>query len=567
VLKKKFLLIQGMLLVSAASVVCLGSPLFAADEPRLLADYEDAMSADYAVVGIVVRTRNEDRQSDEYIIRDERDDIQYKLLSGAGVDRTSLVGRRVGLDGRTRLHEGLAEGVVYPQRVELLDRDVEPVNFLQSSPARSVPRAATNLPTDININIGDTMMPPHSVGTGMHGGQMPGYGLPGMGGFPGLGPECESCGRGGFLNGGGVWGRVDYLYWKTSGMELPPLVTTSPALTMQNDAGVIGAAGTTILYGGNEILDDHRHGGRIRAGVWLGPQFGLEAEYLRLANENSAFGASTDSTPILAVPFFNVNPRDPMNPALYAPSREDAYLISYPNVISGSVVATAENKFQSAGLRALLHMGGHSPGINCPEDRRIDLIFGYRTLQLEDQLLMRSQLTTLNGTNQMFDINDSFHTKNTFHGVETGAQVQGHWQRVSYEFLAKIAVGNTNQEVDINGNTDITVAGAGTTTNVGGLFAQSSNIGSASRDQFSVVPELNATLGFEFTKQLRATLGYNFIYWSRVVRAGDQIDREINQDLIPPAAMPVTGPQRPALAIRDTSFWAQGFNVGLDFRW
>ena len=252
---------------------------------------------------------------------------------------------------------------------------------------------------------------------------------------------------------------------------------------------------------------------------------------------------------------------------MFAAAREDSFLIGFPTVISGTVAVSAENRFSSAGLRALFKLCDQTPGINCPPDRRVDLIVGYRYLRLEDQLAMRQQLTTLNGTNQQFDIADSFQTKNRFHGIETGAQIQGGWQRISYEFLGKIALGNVHQSVAINGNTDIAVVGGPGTSNTGGVFAQSSNIGGYSRDEFAIVPELGATIGFAITKQLRATLGYSLIYWGRVLRAGDQIDREINQDFLPPQAVPFTGPDRPAFVYRNTDFWAQGFNAGLDFRW
>jgi len=551
-------------------VACFGPASFAADEPRLLPLLDEEDAVDHDVVGTVVREWNDKRQRHEYVVHDHRDDIRYVILPEKGIDRAALVGRSIGLDGRTRLREDLTEGLVYPREIHFLDSDIEPVQFVDDRRAPNSPRLAQTPPLDIDINVGDTTAPP-VVGSGVPPTVGPGFGFPGLNipglGLPGYGQDCPTCGRGGFLNGGGVWGRVEYLLWDTSGMSVPPLVTTSPPGTIQDDAGVLGVAGTQILFGGNEILDDYRSGGRLRAGVWLGPRFGLEGEYFQLHDETTAFAADNNTASIVAIPFFNLNPRDPMNPALFAPAREDSFLIDFPNVIAGSVSVAAENRFESTGIRALMKLCGHSPGINCPEDRRVDLIFGYRYLRLEDRLALHEELNTLNGTNQTFDITDSFRTKNHFHGIETGAQIQGGWQRVSYEFLAKIALGNVNQKAAINGSTDITVVGAGTTTSAGGIFAQTSNIGSYSRDQFAVVPELGATLGFKLTKRLRATLGYSFIYVSRVLRAGDQIDREINQDFLPPQAVPFTGPQRPAFAFHDTSFWAQGFSAGLDFRW
>ncbi len=562
---KQSVLLIGVLSSFAAIVARPGDATFAADEPNLLPLLEEEPLHEHAVVGTVVRKWNEQRQRHDFTIVDERDDIQYKILSGAGIDRVALVGHRVALQGRTRLHDDLEKGLVYPDHVTMLARDAQQASFLQDGSPEDSRRVATSIPTDININIGDTI-DPYSVGTGVPGQPLLEYGMPGFP-SPECGPDCASCARGSMLNGRKAWVGVDYLYWKTSGMALPPLVTTSPVPTAQNDAGVIGATGTQILVGQSEIFDAHRSGGRLRGGFWWNPQHGIEVEYLALQDKSASAATSTDTHAIIGIPFFNVNPRDPQNPNLFAPSREDAFLVSYPQLTSGSVAVNAKNRFESGGIRALMRLCGHSPGPNCPEDRRVDLIVGYRSLRLEDQLTMSSQVTTLNGTNQTFSINDSFATKNRFDGVELGAQVQGHWQRISYDCLAKIALGNISQEVTIDGSTGITTTGAGTISYVGGLFAQSSNIGSYSRDQFAVAPELNATIGYEFTKQLRATLGYNFIYLGRVLRAGDQIDREVNEDFLPPPENPFTGPQRPELLASDTSFWAQGVNLGVDFRW
>jgi hypothetical protein len=62
-------------------------------------------------------------------------------------------------------------------------------------------------------------------------------------------------------------------------------------------------------------------------------------------------------------------------------------------------------------------------------------------------------------------------------------------------------------------------------------------------------------------------VGYSLIYWSRVVRPGDQIDLDVNPDYLPPATTPVTGPARPRFVFRESDFWAQGLSVGGDLRW
>ena len=40
-------------------------------------------------------------------------------------------------------------------------------------------------------------------------------------------------------------------------------------------------------------------------------------------------------------------------------------------------------------------------------------------------------------------------------------------------------------------------------------------------------------LGFQFTRHTRLVVGYDFLYWSKVARAGEQIDRTVNSTLVP----------------------------------
>ena len=65
-------------------------------------------------------------------------------------------------------------------------------------------------------------------------------------------------------------------------------------------------------------------------------------------------------------------------------------------------------------------------------------------------------------------------------------------------------------------------------------------------DQFAVMPELGVTLSYAITSNLEATVGYRFLYMSRVARAGDQIDLDL--DLV--------GSTRPVFAFEHTDFEA-----------
>ena len=123
----------------------------------------------------------------------------------------------------------------------------------------------------------------------------------------------------------------------------------------------------------------------------------------------------------------------------------------------------------------------------------------------------------------------------------------------------KLALGNTHSRVEINGSTTTAA-----NTFSGGLLALPSNMGVHNADQFSAIPELGATFGYDLTCHLRATVGYTFIYWGNVSRPGDQIDLDVSPSQFPGPGQ--TTATKPAFTQHTSYFWAQGLNVGLDYR-
>jgi hypothetical protein len=336
-----------------------------------------------------------------------------------------------------------------------------------------------------------------------------------------------------------LWVRPEYLYWWTEGMNVPPLVTTSTAVL---DAGVLGRPTTSTLFGGSELNDDWRSGGRLHAGFWLTPlqTFGIEGNLFALEEETTIFQASSPTgTPILARPFFDIQ--------LLA---ENARLLASPGFSTGSVVIEANTELQGGEL-LLRHM------VSPPSGILTGVLLGYRYARLDDDLRITESLTQGVTTIALLD---RFDTENTFHGAEIGFISEARRDRWSGELVVKVALGVTQSDVQIEGATTTTVGAGIPVTTIGGLLAQSSNSGTFEQDDFAVIPELGATVGCNLTERLKVTLGYTFIYWSRVARAGEQIDRDINLPLLP-------GPNtlRPAFSFVMTDFWAQGVNVGLEY--
>lgn len=371
------------------------------------------------------------------------------------------------------------------------------------------------------------------------------------------------------------WAQMDYLMWWQDGMHVPPLLTTSPnsPLTPQTNAGVLGLSTTSILLGNQNILTDRMNGGRIRFGWWFAncPNAGIELEYLGFNTLHFDRTDRSTGNPILARPFFNIAPESGF-------AREDSELIAYPNVISGSMTTSVFSTLDGAAVRfrrlLCCSSGCALSHINCgpvPTQSRIDSTLGWRFFQLNEGLSLREDLQSLVTSEPgSFIIQDNFRTRNQFNGVEMGVLWQGRRGYWSMDSIMRVSVGNMRQEMIIDGSTVTTQNGISTTSN-GGLLAQRTNSGTFVRETFAVAPELGATIGYQCTQHWRLTAGYTFLYLSNVLRPGDQIDGDVNPNLLPPETVPFAGAERPRFDFennfRQSDYWAQGVNLGAEYRW
>ena len=377
----------------------------------------------------------------------------------------------------------------------------------------------------------------------------------------GCGSCCGSCGPPGLF-----WARAEYLLWWTRGMETPPLVTTSPDGTPLSDAGRIGQPGTRILFGDENLFREVRSGARIRFGMWFDccQTCGVEADFLALGNNSEQFAARSEGgDPIVMRPFYNTET-----------DANDAEIVGYPGVMEGAVGVDASSDFYSAGIRWRCNLccqeidclpaccGGGCFSYLPQGQTRVDFLFGYRYMQLDEDLTIGEDLNSLlPGTDTQFRLFDRFDTETEFHGIDLGLVYEYHRCRWSFEMLGRLAIGNNRQRVMVDGGTEITTDGIPEEF-IGGIFAQRTNIGTYTRDRFAVIPEIGVTLGYRVTNKLRLTAGYTFIYWNSVIRPGKQIDPVVNENLIPPEVVPFSGPLRPRFAFRESSFWAQWLNFG-----
>jgi hypothetical protein len=438
---------------------------------------------------------------------------------------------------------------------------------------------------------------------------------------------CEPCCPVAFPEGARTdphfWISGEYLLWWIKNSRVPALTLAGPAPTLPTsapltpaDAAALVRPGPLVVFDGSDVDNEERSGARFSAGYWFGDErvFGLEASYFFLAARSVGFSAHAADAGD-AVMSIRLTFPDPPPPATEGETDcgdgdghghkhgddkgagDDKHGHDHDRgdppvpaggsvttiVVGGGTATTAYTATVQSVLSSRLQ-GAEANGVaNLCRDCwcSVDLLGGFRFVQLVEGLGISQDSTytvTATGpgavapgvltTSVGLDLRrqEQFTTENDFYGGQVGARAEFQVKRVFMDLLGKVALGSMHEEVEIGGTT--TTATTTTTTFVDGttsssttprtaapgLLAQPSNIGSYSRDRFAVVPEATVRLGYQFTDHLRASVGYTFLYASEVVRPGDQIDR-------------VQGDGHPSFSFHGTSFWAQGLDCGLEFRY
>ena len=282
--------------------------------------------------------------------------------------------------------------------------------------------------------------------------------------------------------------------------------------------------------------------------------WGLEVDYFFLAQNSAAatFGSNGD-------PQFS-------RPVIIG-GQETVQFVSLPGVVTGSVSVNTFSQLWGLEMNARQKLW-------CNPYAWIDMLYGYRHLDLSEGITIAENLVQLNRLGNLgIQISDGFNTRNVFNGGQIGIQGECHFlPRFFVGGSFKFAMGDMHEQVNINGSLAYTPLPGGTTTAFNtGILANGTNVGNHQSDRFAVIPEMNLKLGFDINEHWRIWAGYDFLFVSNVVRPGDQIDRRINTSQIPlPAplgAQALVGAALPAVLFRTTSFYAQGVNFGVQYRW
>jgi hypothetical protein len=348
-----------------------------------------------------------------------------------------------------------------------------------------------------------------------------------------------------------IWLDAEYLLWWTKATGLPPLLTTGSATDPV--PGALGQPATRILYGDSNVGGSDQSGGRFSAGYWFGNDriLGIDGSFFFLGQHDTNAGFASPGSPILTRPYFNT-----------VTNKEAAYRLAFPGRREGEFDASVTERLwgAEANLRAALWRNGTT---------QIDLIGGFRYLNLHESLETGEDVFIGPGGLSQLATVDHFATSNNFYGGQIGAHATFIWHRFFMDVTVKVALGSTHESVTIDGAGLATGRfGLGTSLPYGTL-ALPSNLGNYDRNIFTVVPEARLNLGYQVTRRLRAYIGYTFLYTSRAVRPGDNIDLGVNPSVLTAVAGRGTlvGTARPLFPGKDSDFWAQGLDFGLEFRY
>jgi len=363
------------------------------------------------------------------------------------------------------------------------------------------------------------------------------------------------------------WVSAEALVWWTKSEPLPPTLTTfapgspSAAVGPTNFGGALGVPGTIVLSPSN-LNYDPSAGARFTAGHWLDPAhvWAVDVEGFFLGNQAARFSTTSDGGLALRVPFTNVPP------GAGFPLGSSSFVLADGGLAAGSQVVGASLQLWGTEGNVLYHLGQRGPF-------DVTLLGGLRYLDLREGLTIASNETLLPpaaGFPGSFTATDGFSTRNQFFGAQIGAKAQAQFGRFDGLVLGKLALGDNYETVGISGSSVASGFGlfpAGGTVLPVGLFAQATNIGQQTRNQFAAVPEVQAQLGYRLPFGVRAFVGYDLIFVSNVVRPGNQIDTTLNFTGNPAIAPGTTfsGAARPAPMFNNSSFWTQGVNFGASY--
>ncbi len=386
------------------------------------------------------------------------------------------------------------------------------------------------------------------------------------------------------------WVEGDFLLaWMKKGHIEEPLITTGSAA--DPFPGAIGQPGTHVVFG-NKHYNYHRTAGvKASIGSYLGPDknFSFDIDGFWIFSRTKHFNISSNpgEDPLIARPFYDV--RTASERAELVSSNSDT-----TGFFSGSSRALIKTQFWGAELNIGFHpcetqaVGCHTCGEVIAREKRPceknitgGIFVGFRYLRLFEKLKIKDEMDpfaipsglSFNGPANVVNMPDSlkdedvFRTNNDFFGGQIG--IKGEYAFncwMSLSLYGKAAFGVTEQKYKSEGSTTWESSMFGNQYAVGGVLVQPNNMVHEKKWKYAWVPEAGINFSVEPFSHLRFLVGYSFLWWSKVVRPGEQINRKVNSGQIPGnVAFFSPAMQKPNDHLEEISFWMQTVNFGISF--
>ena len=377
----------------------------------------------------------------------------------------------------------------------------------------------------------------------------------------------------------------EYLAWKLNNTTVNPIVFNVPEGLLQtapttisfdqngDPQSIVSVSNNSSLLlqsqaqlSQNSIVDYGMQSGmRFSAGYYLEQDSGLSVNgNFILVPKNSYYLSSVtglNDFPVLLETGFNnsLNFTIPSNIAGQAPTMvTQNYAIVLSRQVDSSIFANASTYIAGGEL----NVRGRDFLIG---DMNFSGLLGFRYFQFKEAFDVSSQYTIFrpNGVTDVQNINvngdivsapialnfptpininsasnDQIKVYNHFIGPQIGINADYHYNRWSVMTGFNLGIGVMHQVAKISSSTTQTVktetstqnaAGQITSTtntsitnSAGGLLFSPTDVGQYSRNQFGLLPEINAKLGFKATERIKLTVGYDFLLLANVLRAPNQ---------------------------------------------
>src|SRR5262245_4735888 len=360
---------------------------------------------------------------------------------------------------------------------------------------------------------------------------------------------------------------LEYVLWFIPKPDLiAPLASTD----------VLGRRTTESLGGRRSELTGIGSGARAAIGYWQAEDnlwapgdirhFGVEAVFFFVGQRSHSLLRGNCMT--IVRPFCDLNN-----------NQESAFVVAAPGVASGTISGEVQGGLWGAEANLWKNFSFDYPGTSYS----IDGMIGFRYLDMNERLSI-SSVSAFNQDLPRFSpfaplsrstlqVCDSFATRNNFYGGQIGISAKW-WPmdcHIGFEGTAKFGIGVTSENLEIAGNQVLTAPDGTKSLFPGGLLALPSNIGHFHRSQFSQVLGLDFKMSAPLADYLTIYTDFSALYWSKLLRPAEQIDRNIDITQIPnfpPGALASpTGLNEPAVPFRQSNMWLLGVSIGLELRW